>query len=93
MNFQEALQALEESKREGTKAFDALVAEQSISGQMAVDFYMSIQGQHPNLIKIIMADRITRELVEAKQKGILNAYIDKPVSIASILEALKSVKI
>ena len=87
MDFQEALKAL--ASQEGSRPFDAAISEQEISGHSAIDFYMSIQGQYPDLIKIIMADRVARELVEARQRGIFNAYIDKPVSLSSILEALK----
>ena len=38
-----------------------------------------------------MADQITRELVEAKQHKLVDAYVDKPVSISSILKTLKEV--
>lgn len=69
--------------------FDALVAEQEIAGQSGVDFCMSLQGKYPGMAMIVMANRVTRELVEAKQRRFIDAYIDKPVSISSILEALK----
>lgn len=84
MNFEEARRVLEEEKN-----FDALVAEQEIDGQSGVDFCMSLQGKYPDMAMIVMADQVTRELVEARQRRILDAYIDKPVSISSILEALK----
>lgn len=88
MSFPEALNALND--QESGQPFDAFIAEQNIAGHSAVDFCMSIQGQFPDLIKIIMADRVTRELAEARQRGIFNTYIDKPVSLSSILEALKN---
>ncbi len=94
MSFEEARRALEESegfKEEGHQAFDALVAEQEIAGQSAVDFCMAIRGAYPELPCIVMADWVTRELAEAVQRGILDSYIQKPVSISLILEALKSV--
>ncbi len=74
--------------KEGT-GFDALVAEQEIAGQSGVDFCMSLQGKYPGMVMIVMADRVTRELVEAKQRRFVDAYIDKPVSLSSILGALK----
>lgn len=101
MSFEDARQALEESKHPemkdengGTNAgqygyFDALVAEQEIGGRSAVEFCMSVQGKYPDIIMIVMADQVTRELVEAKQRGIIDGYIDKPVSISSILKAIK----
>lgn len=98
MDFEEARRVLEESEnREGqgayaereTDGFDALVAEQEISGKSAVDFCMSVQGKYPDMVKVVMADRVTRELVEARQRRLVDAYIDKPVSLSAILEAIK----
>lgn len=105
MSFEEARRALEklagekqngqkgceQEKGEQIRYFDALIADQEISGKSAVDFCMSIQGKYPNMIKIVMADQITRELVEAKQHKLVDAYVDKPVSISSILKTLKEV--
>ena len=34
-----------------------------------MDFCMSIQGQYPGLIKIVMADKVDKELAEARQRG------------------------
>lgn len=73
----------------GGKGFDALVTEQEIRGQSAVDFCMAVRGSYPDLAVIVMADQVTRELVEARQRGILDGYINKPVSVSLILEALK----
>ena len=84
LNFEEARRALEEHKK-----FDALVTEQEIGGQSGVDFCMSLQGKYPDMAMIVMTDQVTRELVEARQRRFLDACIDKPVSISSILEALK----
>lgn len=69
--------------------YDAMAAEQSIQGKSAVDFCMAIQGQYPELIKIIMTDYITKELVEAKERKVIDESIDKPVSDAAILGAVK----
>lgn len=84
LNFEEARRALESQS-----GFDALVTEQEICGRSAVDFCMSLQGKYPDMQMIVMADRMTRELAEAKQRRLVDACIDKPVSISSILEALK----
>lgn len=101
MSFEDARRALEGQEDQGMKdkglnagdnlygCFDALVAEQEIEGRSAVDFCMSVQGKYPDMIMIVMADQVTRELVEAKQRGIIDGYIDKPVSISSILKAIK----
>lgn len=83
MDFEEAGRLLAEH------GYDAMAAEQSVQGKSAVDFCMSIHGRFPELIKVIMADYITRELAEARDRGIIDEYIDKPVSDAAILGAVK----
>ena len=101
MSFEDARRALEGQEDQGMEdkglnagddphgRFDALAAEQEIGGRSAIDFCMSVQGKYPDMIMIVMADQVTRELVEAKQRGIIDGYIDKPVSISSILKAIK----
>lgn len=84
MGFEEAGKLLK------PRTFDAVVADQYMEGGSAVDFYMSIQGQYPGLIKIVMADKVDKELAEARQRGIIDGYIDKPVSDTSILKALRN---
>ena len=57
-----------------------------------IDFCMSIQGKYPEMIKIIMADCVNREIVEAKQKRIIHGYVTKPVSATAILEAIRAIE-
>lgn len=90
ISFEEARTCLDRQEQGAAGRFDALIAEQDISGHSAVDFCMSIQGQWPDLIRIVMTDRVTKEIVEAKQRRIIDGYIDKPVSVMSILEAMKA---
>lgn len=90
MNFEEAQTALEQQTESGERPFDVMVAEQDISGRSAVDFCMSIQGRYPKLAKIVVTDRVTREVIEAKQHRTIDGHIEKPVSIALILESLKA---
>ena len=51
---------------------------------------MPIQGQYTGLIKIVMSDKVDKELAEARQRGIIDGYIDKPVTDTSILKALRN---
>ncbi len=90
MNFEEARKIMDTRKKSGEPLFDALVAEQDISGRSAVDFCMSVQGQYPAMIRIVMTDRVTKEIVEAKQRCIIDGYMDKPVSAASVLEIIRA---
>ena len=84
MDFEEAKAELK------LQPFDALVIERYIGGRSALDFCMSIQGQNSELIKIVMVDKVTREIVEAKRRKMIDGYIDKPVSDSTILKAIKS---
>ncbi len=86
MTFEEARNLLK------TQEFDAVAAEQSIGGRSAVDFCMSIQGQNPGLIRIVMTEQVTKEILEAKQRKMIDEYIDKPVSDSAILKAIRAVK-
>lgn len=69
-----------------------LVLNERIEHGSGVDFCMSIQGKYPEMIKIIMADCVSREIVEAKQKNIIDAYVAKPVSATAILEAIRNLE-
>lgn len=84
MDFDEARNILKEQK------VYAIVTEQYIDGKSGTDFCMALQGQYPGMLRIIMVDRITREIVEAKNRKIIDEYIDKPVSDSSILKAVKN---
>ncbi|WP_143319729.1 ATP-binding protein [Clostridium sp. HBUAS56010] len=84
MDFKEARKTLKEQE------IDAVVTEQYVAGKSGTNFCMSLKGTYPQLIRIIMADRVTKEIVEAKQRRIIDDYIDKPVSDSAILKAVKN---
>ncbi len=84
MDFEEARRVLKE------REVDAVVTEQYVRGKSGVDFCMSLQGPYPGVIRILMTDRVTKELVEAKKRRMIDEYIDKPVSDSSILKAVKN---
>jgi signal transduction histidine kinase/ActR/RegA family two-component response regulator len=84
MNFEEARKTLKEQE------VDAVISEQYVAGKSGANFCMSLKGSYPRLIRIIMADRVTKEIVEAKQRKIIDEYIDKPVSDSAILKAVKN---
>jgi DNA-binding NtrC family response regulator len=86
MDFEEARKALKEQE------VDAIVTEHDIAGKSGTDFFMSLQGQYPDIIRIIMTDRVTREILEAKKRKLIDEYIGKPVSDSTILKAVKSCK-
>ncbi len=84
MDFEEARRILREQDT------DAIVTDQYVAGKSGADFCMSLRGQYPEIVYIIMADRVTKEIVEAKRRKIIDDYIDKPVSDTSILKVVKN---
>ena len=82
MDFKEAAEKLKSYR------FDALVIEQFIDGNSAVDFCMSVKGRYTGMLRLIMADQVDRELAEAKERNIIDNYMIKPVSDLDILKEL-----
>lgn len=68
---------------------DALVIDERIEDVSGIDFCMSIQGSYPELKKILMINHVTREVAEAKSRNMIDDYVEKPVSAASLLDALR----
>ena len=67
-----------------------MAVDQYLPGSSAVDFCMSVRMKYPDMMKLVMTDKVRKEILEAKQKGMIEAYVEKPVSAVSILEALRS---
>jgi signal transduction histidine kinase len=86
MDFEEARKILKEQE------VAAVVTEQYVRGKSGVDFCMSLQGPYPGVLRIVMADRVTKELVESKKRRMIDEYIDKPVSDSAILKAVMNLK-
>lgn len=86
MSFEEARKQLEK------QAYDVMAVEQTIAGESAVDFYMAVCGLQPGMVRLVMADQVTKELAEAKERRIIDSYIDKPVSDSSILDAVRRIR-
>ena len=89
MSMEEAEELLKYQEDRIGKNFDVLAMEQEIGGKSAVDFCMSIQGRYPELVKILMIDRVTREIAEAKRRHVIDGYIEKPASLTAILEEMR----
>lgn len=74
---------------------DVLILETAFTASgsdcMGIDFAMSIMEKYTGMIRIVMADKIRKEIVEAKRKGIIDDYIEKPVSVSSILDAVRRI--
>ena len=71
------------------KEADVLVIEENIEGQSGVDFCMSIAGKYPKMLKLVSIESISREIVEAKKKGIIHGYVEKTLSDRNVLEAVR----
>lgn len=82
-DWEEAAAALERG------AVDVLAADGGLEEERALDFCLSFQGKYPQLIKLLLVDRPTREVLEAKSRGILQGWLEKPVSAGAILDEVR----
>lgn len=71
---------------------DVLAIDQGLADGDGIEFCMSIQGKYPDTIKILMVDHMTREVIEARRRGIIDGYVEKPVSDTTLLEVIRSSK-
>ena len=49
-----------------------------------------LQADIRTWLKLIIIDGVNREMAEARQKGIIDGYVEKPVSDTAILEAIRN---
>lgn len=68
---------------------DVLFIDKGLADGGGVEFCMASAARYPGLLKIVMADHITRELAEARQRGIIDGYVEKPVSDTTLLDAVR----
>lgn len=68
---------------------DVLFVDESMEDVGGIEFCMSVQGQYPDMKKILMITQVTREIAEAKSRDIIDGYVEKPVSATTLLEAVR----
>ncbi|MCR5294335.1 MAG: response regulator [Lachnospiraceae bacterium] len=64
---------------------DVLLIDETFGRESGISCCLALSGKYPDLVRILMADTVTREVVEAKQRGVIDDYIEKPVSDRDIL--------
>lgn len=69
-----------------------MVIEENLERQNGIDFCMAMAGKYPKMLKLVSIDGISREIVEAKRKGIIDGYVEKPLSDQNILETIRECK-
>ena len=79
MNARELTELLERERA------DVLLIDETLEGESGISRCLALSGKYPELVRILMADTVTREVVEAKQQGVIDDYIEKPVSDRDIL--------
>lgn len=92
MQIQTCMTVEELSENLSEQEADVLVIEENIEGQNGVNFCMSIAGKYPKMLKLVSIDSISREIVEAKKKGIIDGYVEKPLSDRNVLETIRDCK-
>ncbi|MGN0295346.1 MAG: ATP-binding protein [Lachnospiraceae bacterium] len=68
---------------------DVLVIDETLQDSNGIDFCMSIKGKYPGVLKLVMVDCVTKEVADARQHHIIDAYVEKPVSETVILAAVR----
>ena len=74
-----------------THEAEAVFADEMLPDGSSTEFFMSIAGSYSGMARIVMTDIVTRELAEARQRGIISGYVEKPVSDMTLLSALRHV--
>ncbi len=83
MRQKEVIAALEEQEP------DVLFIDESLEDTSGIELCMSLVGKCPDMLKVIMADHVTREIAEAKQRNVIQGYVEKPVSSTTLLETVR----
>ncbi len=68
---------------------DVLVIDQQLEDGSGIDLSMAMKERYPDVIFIVMVDYVSREIVEARKRKIIDDFIEKPVSDTAILEAVR----
>ncbi|SEA44006.1 Signal transduction histidine kinase [Oribacterium sp. KHPX15] len=76
-----------ETLRESLKEMkpDIILIDESVGHYSGIEIFMSEFTEEKEALKIIMADTIDREIVESRKRGIINGYMEKPVSATEII--------
>lgn len=74
-----------------TSSAQILAIDENLADGYGIDYCMSIAGKYPDMYRLLMADLLTREVLEAKQRGIISNYVTKPVSAAMLIAAAREV--
>lgn len=64
---------------------DVLVVDETMEDCSGVDFCMSLAGRYPDMLKLIIIDGVSREMAEARQKGIIDGYVENRYRIPRFL--------
>lgn len=69
---------------------DVLLIDEVIECVSGVEVAMSLRHTCPETLILVMATRITKEIVEAKRNGLIDGYIEKPVSDMVVIETVRN---
>lgn len=64
---------------------DIILIDETLGHYSGIEVFMSEFMEEKEALKIIMADTIDREIVESRKRGIINGYMEKPVSSTEII--------
>ena len=84
-NFETAAEILK------TLPVDVIIIEQFINGNSCEEFCIHARRKWPDLIIIVAIETVNIEIIESKKRGIINDYIEKPLSDIEIIEKVRTI--
>lgn len=84
-NFETAAEILK------TLPVDVMIIEQFINGNSCSAFCIHARRKWPDLIIIVAIETVNREIIESKKRGIINDYIEKPLSDIEIIGKVRTI--
>jgi|GEM_PF-87059 len=70
---------------------DIVLIDESVGNYSGIEIFMSELTDYKDTLKLIMADTIDREIVEARKRGLINGYMEKPVSDVEIIRLTEQI--
>lgn len=52
-------------------------------------FAMAVHKQYPNVVKILLVDHVDKEIIEAKERGLIQDFVKKPLTTEKLLNKLR----
>lgn len=59
--------------------------------QRGLHFSMAIHNEFPEVVKILLVDHVDKEILDAKEQGLIQDFIKKPLTSTKLFEKLRNI--